>query len=305
MLQYSGVIFLRNFWGAVCLSSASAIWGGMYVVSKYVLDYIPPMTLVNIRMVIATLVLWLVLWWSGEKRIAVKDFKEIALIGLIGFTISIGSQFMGTKLSTASLGAIVTSTSPSFMVLFAWLINKERASAAQIIGLVLATIGVLIIAGMGWYTNTEATLTGILFLLIAAITWALYTMLCKHTADRYSSLAVTCYAAMFGTLFTFPITLWELSNHPAFFGDLRIVAGILYLGIVSTALAFYLWNKGFILVPAGTAAVYFFLQPVFGAVLGWGFLGERMTLATLGGAGIILLGVVYSTLVVERIKLIK
>ena len=50
--------------------------------------------------------------------------------------------------------------------------------------------------------------------------------------------------------------------------------GILYLGVVSTALAFYLWNKGFTLLDASTGSLFFFAQPVVGAVLGWLLLGE-------------------------------
>jgi drug/metabolite transporter (DMT)-like permease len=295
-----GVFYLQSIWGALCLSTASAIWGGMYVVSKYVLEYVPPMTLVNIRMAIAAVVLGILVWRSKEKRVASHHVAKTAMLGFIGFTVSIGSQFIGTKLSTASMGAIVTSASPSCIVLFAWLLNHEKIGVPQVAGLLLATMGVGVIAGFQGDQQTGHGLLGIGFLVIAAVTWALYTVLSKQMAEQYSTLVITYYAAVFGTIFTLPVSLWELHYYDVFLQDWHIAAGIMYLGIISTALAFYLWNKGFTMVSSGTGAVYFFLQPVFGAVLGWAFLGEQISVSTLLGAGIILLGVGCSTLFTPR-----
>jgi len=71
--------------------------------------------------------------------------------------------------------------------------------------------------------------------------------------------------------------------------------GTLYLGVVSTALAFYLWNKGFTLMDAATGSLFFFAQPVVGAVLGWLLLGESLTARFLLGTGVIIAGGVLAT----------
>jgi drug/metabolite transporter (DMT)-like permease len=73
-------------------------------------------------------------------------------------------------------------------------------------------------------------------------------------------------------------------------------AAVLYLGVVATAGAFYFWNKGLSLVEAGTASVFFFLQPVVGALLGWLVLGEQLTTSFFIGGGVILLAVVIASL---------
>lgn len=70
--------------GAICLSLAASIWGGMYVVSKYVLDFIPPLTLVWLRFIIAFVVLYMILKIAEKKQkktVTIRK-KELAIIRL-------------------------------------------------------------------------------------------------------------------------------------------------------------------------------------------------------------------------------
>ncbi|RYD05997.1 hypothetical protein N752_06465 [Desulforamulus aquiferis] len=112
--------------GAFYLSLAAGIWGGMYVVSKYVLDFVPPLTLVVLRFIIAATVLGLIFYYKKDRRVEKEDLKLVAWLGFIGYTVSIGAQFAGTWLSSAHMGAVITSASPAFIVLFGALLLKER-----------------------------------------------------------------------------------------------------------------------------------------------------------------------------------
>ena len=113
--------------GALFLSLAASIWGAMYVVVKVVVEVVPPMELVWMRYVIAVITLAIIGFCMKQSwRIAKKDWLIIFLVGLIGNTISIVTQEMGTMLSTAQMGAIITSTTPAFIVLFARLILKKK-----------------------------------------------------------------------------------------------------------------------------------------------------------------------------------
>ena len=76
--------------------------------------------------------------------------------------------------------------------------------------------------------------------------------------------------------------------------DGGIVAGVLFLGLVSTAGAMYLWNYAFAKLPAATASLTFFAQPVVGSLLGWAFLGERITPLFLAGGALIGAGLVIA-----------
>ncbi|WP_232697754.1 DMT family transporter [Brevibacillus daliensis] len=285
-----------NQWlGAVYLSLAAAIWGGLYVVSKVVLDVVPPFTLLVIRFGIAFLVLGIPVIVT-RQFIPKKEIPLLILVGIVGVTISIGAQFVGTNLSSAHMGAVITSASPAFILLFAFWLLKERLTVLQVGGILLATLGVLLIIGLPHESLQPEAITGNLILLIAAVSWGLYTVLCKHLSASYSSLSITAYVALFGMISSSPLMIWELTTSPISWSfSLDIWAGILYIGVISTAGAFYLWNKGFQLVHAGKGAGFFFVQPIVGALLGWLLLGENLHLSFLIGSFIIFLGVALTT----------
>ncbi len=277
--------------GGLFLSLAAAIWGGVYVISKIVLDIIPPFTLLVIRFAIALLVLG-VFVVARKEYVARKDMPLMMLIAFVGMTISIGAQFLGTKLSSAHMGAVITSASPAFIALFAVMLLKERLSVKQVSGIVIATLGVLVVVGMPDTAGESTAFTGNLILLVAALSWGYYTILCKRATRQYTSLSITAYAALFGTVFTLPMMVWELSTTEVDWSfGWEIWASVLYIGIISTAVAFYLWNKGFEMLSAGSAAVFFFVQPIIGALLGWLLLNETLDLSFVLGAICILLGV--------------
>ncbi|MBM7362616.1 DMT family transporter [Priestia taiwanensis] len=285
--------------GAICLSLAASIWGGMYVVSKFVLEYIPPMTLVWLRYIIAFIFLFFIL-----KIIERKDNKKLSLnkkdwillcgIGFVGYFVSISFQFIGTKLSDAHTGALITSATPAFISIFAHFILKEKINTKKVISLILATLGVITI--IGWDIGASNYLFGSIILVGAAITWALLSVYVKVASDTMSSLTITTYAIFFALIFTTPFMLWETQHIEIYYTDIYIILGVLYLGTISTAGAFFLWNKGMELIDAGIGALFFYFQPVVGAFLGWLLLNETLDINFFVGGCLILVGVFIVTL---------
>ncbi|ALQ68950.1 DMT family transporter [Bacillus thuringiensis] len=266
--------------GAICLSLAASIWGGMYVVSKYVLDFIPPLTLVWLRFIIAFVVLYMILKIAEKKQkkkvtIRKKDWLLFAWIGFIGYFISITCQFIGTKLSDAHTGSLVTSATPAFMVIFAAIILKEKLTARRFLSTIIATIGVIIV--IGWDIEIGSYFIGTIILVGAAITWALLSIYVKIASAQFSSLVITTYAIFFSLFFITPFMIWEFQSNPIEHMNLYVVLGVLYLGIVSTAGAFFLWNKGLELMDASIGSLFFFFQPIVGSLLGWFLLNETLS----------------------------
>lgn len=266
--------------GAICLSLAASIWGGMYVVSKYVLNFIPPLTLVWLRFIIAFVVLYMILKITEKKQkktvtIRKKDWLLFAWIGFIGYFISITCQFIGTKLSDAHTGSLVTSATPAFMVIFAAIILKEKLTARRLLSTIIATIGVIIV--IGWDIEIGSYFIGTIILVGAAITWALLSIYVKIASARFSSLVITTYAIFFSLFFITPFMIWEFQSNPIEHMNLYVVLGVLYLGIVSTAGAFFLWNKGLELMDASIGSLFFFFQPIVGSLLGWLLLNETLS----------------------------
>jgi drug/metabolite transporter (DMT)-like permease len=246
-----------------------------------------------IRYAIALPVLWIAVRLSHTDGIQRADWPKLALTAFVGFGVSLLAQFVGTKLSTAAAGALITSATPAFIILFAWLILHERASGRQWLGLGIATIGVLVVSLLGDQPVTEEAtnpLLGNLLLIVAAVTWALYSVLVKLNAQKYTALAITLAVTAFGIPIIAPIAAIELQAQSIGTITLPVGFGLLYIGIGSTALAFFLWNKSFELLDAATASLFFFAQPVVGVLLSAIFLGQTLGWSFVVGGGLILLG---------------
>lgn len=295
-----------TYQGALYGLSAAAIWGGMYVVSDVVLKVIPPFTLLTIRLILGSLVLGAILWrYPGKRWPERAELLQVLGVGLLGFGISVGAQFVGTDKSTAVNGALVTSASPAFILLFAALILREKLTQRHILAVVLASIGVLVIVDLSKADFGSQTFLGDVALAIAAVTWGLYSVLVRRVSTQIDTLLVTLIAFAGGMLLTIPAAGIELTQRPVGKIDTGIVLGILYLGIVSTAGAMWLWNRAFALVDASVASLFFFAQPLTGALLAVIFLGQKMTANLWIGGGLIVLGVLISVIQPRSIRLPK
>ncbi|GAB6157199.1 DMT family transporter [Desulfotomaculum varum] len=281
--------------GAFYLSLAAAIWGGMYVVSKFALTTVPPFTLLFLRYLVAALVLGWILWRQQEKLLPDTARGLILQVGLVGYFLSIAAQFIGTKLSSAHMGAVITTLSPVFLSAFAVVILKERLTVKQAVAMAVALAGVLVVVGVPGRQGEPSALTGNLFLLAAALSWGYYSVISRKVSTLYSPLQITTWGILIATLFTFPCLYFEYGQwSPADLLQLPIILSVLYIGIISTALAFFSWNKGLALVPSHQAGVFLFLQPVVGTLLGWFFLDEHLSGSFFIGSLLIMAGVYYN-----------
>lgn len=269
---------------------AAAIWGGMYVVSKVVLGVIPPFTLLGLRLLLGAAALgsWLAVR-KGFPRLSRAQWVQLLAIGVLGYGISLGFQFSGTRLSTAANGAVITAATPALVYLFAWPLLRERVSGRRLLALLLSTIGVLLVVDPRQAQLDANLLLGNLFLVAAAVTWALFSALVRRATQQIDALSFTFVAFLGGLLVALPAGGWELRTESLGIVDPGILIGVLYLGVVSTAVAAYLWNKAFELLEAGVASLTFFAQPLVGVGLGALLLGERLTPLFLAGAFLILL----------------
>lgn len=284
---------MERITGILAGLTAAAIWGGMYVVSKVVLDVVPPFALLSLRLVLGAGLLGLI--WAVRRSPWPPRSAVLRTLGVgaIGFGVSLGLQFVGTRLSTASNASLVTSASPAFMVLFAvWLLG-ERASPRRLVALVCASIGVVAVIDPSRAGLDLSALWGNLALLGAALTWGLFSVLVKAVTRWGGVLQVSLITFMGGMLIAAPASAVEARWLPIGRITPTIILGVLYLGFVSTALAMYLWNKSLALLDASVVSLLFFAQPLVGSGLGALLLGETLTVgfwlgALLIGAGLLL-----------------
>ncbi len=281
--------------GPFYLALAASIWGGMYVASKYALQTIPPFTLLFIRFFIAAVILLVWCRWSGVKIIPKEDRGLLFQIGFFGYFLSIAAQFIGTKLSSAHLGAVITTLSPVFQSLFAILLLRAKISGRQLLAIGISMAGVLIITGPTGLGQSEALNPGNLFFLLAAGLWGYYSVLSKQAAARHTPLQITTWGILWATVLAFPAAwaernAWDMAGA---LSSLPVWLSILYVAIISTTIAFFCWNKGIALTHPHQAGLFFFLQSVVGSILGLLILGEALTWAFAAGSLLIFGGVYY------------
>ncbi len=294
-------MFKADIRGAIYGLTAAAIWGGMYVVSDVVLRTIPPFTLLSIRLIMAVIILGvLVHGMPDTARPTRAGMLRLLGVGVLGFGISVGAQFVGTDKSTAVNGTLVTSASPAFILIFAALLLRERLTTIRIIAVALATIGVIVIIDPANANFGSETFFGDMALAVAAITWGLYSVLVRRVSAHFDTLIVSYYALMGGLILTIPAAALELTSRPVGAIDLGTVVGILYLGVVSTAVAMWMWNRAFALVDASVASLFFFAQPLVGTLLSALLLNQQMTTNLWIGSALIIAGVLFSLIRIDR-----
>ena len=282
--RYNRRLMNRTLMGILCGLGAASIWGGMYVVSKVVLEVIPPFSLVTLRLILGALALVIALFFRGFPMISRRKVIYVLGVGFVGYGISLSLQFLGTKLSTAANGSLVTSATPAFVLLFAWILLKERITARRLIALGLATLGVIAVIDPRSAQLKPDLFLGNLMLLGAGVTWALYSVLVRRVTQDVDVLLFSLIAFLGGLPVSVPAGIRELSTVGVGTISIGIIGGILFLGVISTALAMVLWNTAFAYVDANLASLTFFAQPIVGTLLGWLFLGETITpLFLLGG----------------------
>lgn len=280
---------MRNLlMGSFFLSLAGSIWGAMFIAVRLSIFVIPPVPLVWMRYGTALVALFvLMLVTRPSWYIAPKDRKCLVAVALIGQVASIVTQETGTMLTSAQAGSVITAATPAFMVVFGCVILHERFTVGRALSVLAATVGVLFIVFDPDHFEVHAF--GGIFLTVAAVTWALMSVLVKFLA-HYSVITVTFYAVLVAFLALTPYALhWLLCRaDPAAMTDPSIWGSVLYLGFVSTTAGFCLWNKGLSYMDASIGGLFLFFQPIVGTVLGALFLDEPVT--AYFGAGFALIG---------------
>jgi drug/metabolite transporter (DMT)-like permease len=285
----------RTTLGTLSGLGAASIWGAMYVVSKVILDIIPPFALITTRLLLGSLTLYVVLLLRGGYSMSRRDFTRVFGVGMIGYGVSLGLQFIGTKMSTAANGALVTSATPAFVLLFAYLLLGEPIGRTRVIALIVSTIGVVAVIDPSHAALDASLFWGNVALLGAAVTWALYSVLIRHVTRNLDVLAVSLVAFLGGLPISVPAGALEVARLGIGTITPWVIAGVLFLGIVCTALAMFLWNNAFALLDASQASLTFFAQPVVGTLLGWFILGEAITPLFILGGILIGIGIVLSS----------
>jgi drug/metabolite transporter (DMT)-like permease len=274
------------------------IWGSSFAVTKASLAQVPPITFALIRFTIASVTLLgmaLARRRAGARSRPAPAWHMLALLGLTGVTLYYVTSNLALYYATASQGALVQSAIPAVTAVLAAIVLKERLNTRQMGGIGLSVVGVVVVvAGSPASGEARNPLLGAALMFGAVLVWALYTVIAKRLAQTDPYL-LTAYSAVLGTMFLAPLALIELRGHPLPTIGLADWLRLLYLGTLSSAIGYFLYNWSLTHLNAGQAASFVNLMPIAGIVIAILFLGEHVVALQIAGGAVVLAGVWLAT----------
>ena len=269
-----------------------ALWGGSFIASKVGLDGLYPVELATLRFAIAVpLLVFITLIIEGRKafQIAWRDLPVLVVMALTGVTLQYIVQFVAMTITSVTDTALLINMGTFFVLIPAAIFLKEKLSPDNILGIVMAFAGAVLVATNGNFALTPS-LIGDGLVLICAVMWAAYILVGNKLAGKYSVLSQLNYIFIIGFIGLLPV--YFLTPHHAFGGFTATTwECILYLAIVCSVIAYFFFNDSIIKLGPSKAAIYQYLEPFFAIVLAVLLLSEPLTAAIVLGAAFIVAGI--------------
>ncbi|MGW2788610.1 DMT family transporter [Streptomyces sp. NPDC001251] len=280
--------------GLALAAVATVVWSGSFVASRALHESVPPIQAAFWRWLIAiAAVAPFAIRETWRQRALIRShLGYLTVASLLGITVynTLVNQ-AGTSTSAGNMGMIMAA-SPVLMAVHERL-TGGRLGARRTIGLLVAVAGVLLLVSKGSLTLDLAP--GDLWMVAAALSFASYSVLLRRRPAELGSLTFLLSTFVLGALMLAPAYGVSLAVQGGFEVRAATVGPLLYVGVLSSAVAFFAWNKAISLIGAAHAGVVYYLQPVCVALLSYPLLGEAMGPAQLVCMALILGGVVLGS----------
>jgi drug/metabolite transporter (DMT)-like permease len=265
--------------GALVL--AALFWGSAATFIKFALDSWQPMTLLTVQLLGANLVLWITLLVRGYRR--PSQLGRLALIGLLEPGLCYALITIGLQYTTAANAAVIAGLESCLVVVLAAIFLRERIAGRGILGLLLAVVGVLALAGA--HPDSPVNIGDVLTL-AGILSAAVYVLVARGIAGTVDSLTMTAHQFAFGLAVILPFGLVEgpsaTRDHSA--GDWLTAISI---GVIGFAGSFLLYNYALAHVRASRAGIVLNLMPIFGVASAVVVLDEWITVWQACGAALV------------------
>jgi len=273
------------------------IWGSSFSITRSVMGRLPPFFFAFMRFSVATLSL-LFYWFLQRRKITWPDklpWFTLFCMGLTGVTFFYIFFNWSLLYTNASTGAMLQGFIPACIVLLAVIFLGEKISVRQLLGIIVSLVGVVLVSsGSVPAAIGDRPLLGNFLMIVSVISWAIYTILSRKTAQIHP-LIVTSIISVIGTVLLIPAVLVESRGQvwPVMSGMDWL--STLYLGILASAIGYFLYNRALEHLTASQVGIFLNLDPVVGAVIAVVVLKESIGLWQIAGVVLILGGVWWSS----------
>ena len=263
-------------------------WGLGFTLAKVGMEQFPPLLIMSIRFGIAGLVL---VWFTKPPW---GHMREIFLVALIGSTIQYGLTYNGLKGIDASTAAILVQLEGPILALMGAILLKEKLGLMRILGMVLAFVGVFIIAGE---PRLEGHMNSVILLVAGSAVWAVAQIMISRLKNL-SGITILAWVAIMATpqmllgSFFIEDSQWQAISTASLI-DWSI---IIYLALIMTVVGYSVWYHLLSSVDVSKVSPFLMLLPITSIIAGMILLDEKLTLPMIIGGLLIMTGVA-STLI--------
>jgi len=271
------------------------LWAGNFVVGRAISSHGVPLRLSLWRWSLAALILSpfvLKPIWQ-QREIIKKHFWKIVILAFFSITAFNSLAYIAVQYTTATNATLLNSFIPIFIIIISTLFFKEKTSKKQIIGIFVSLIGVFVILTR-LDKEVFAALTinkGDLWMLLAALDWAIYSVLLKHLRPKeLRPLPFLGIMVFLGTIILIPILFWNPFEEQPIIWTNEMIKAVAYIAIFPSIISYLSWNYGIQKLGAAIGGQYIHLMPLFGTLMAVAFLGESIQLFHFVGAVFIAFG---------------
>lgn len=276
---------LKNW---ILLILLGAVWGSAFMFIKISADDFGPILLVNLRLLLAGALFLPFLLQKKYLAYFKSHFSGILILGIFS------NAFPFTMFSYASLGAtsnmlgILNGTTAFMTMVVAYFWLKESITPKQIFGIILGFLGILVLVNPA---NGSATLGASGFALVGALSYSFSGVYIQKYQLNANKFVLIGWAMLFGGLFLIPLSFFNLPDQ---IPDNNAIAALLWLGIVSTGIAYLGYIRLIEQIGAVRTSTVTYLLPVFSIIWGSIFLQEKITWIIFGGFIFVMIGMYFA-----------
>lgn len=263
----------------------AAIWGCNFIFVKLGVMEVPPLFLCALRFLFASIPAVFFFKWPKAS------FKMVALYGLVMFALQFSLIFSSFDAGmTAGMASLVAQTQIFFSVFFAVLFLGERPALWQIVGALVAFMGILLVAS---HVDSNMTLPGFLLVIGAAATWGFGNLITKKLS-HVNMISLVVWGSLISCLPLFVVSYLvegpeRITNSMHNFSWVAVVS-LVYIVIASTWIGYGLWNWLLSRYSVTAVVPFTLLVPVFGILSSVVILGESFELWKIAASALVIVG---------------
>lgn len=270
------------------------IWAVNLSLIKFSLREFTPHGFNGIRLALSAAIFIVILAFRrGGFSLGRGDFLKVGVLGLLGTTIYQLLFIQGISRTQATTTSMIMPMTPVFIAVLSSVFKLERIHWAAWLGIAVSFLGVyLLVTGQNGHLGFNwQSVKGDVFILLANLAWAFYTVLSKPLLERIPPLKLAGLSAGIGTVFYLPFAAADVGRVSWTSISAGAWASLLYSAVLAIVVGFIVYSSSVRTVGNTKTGIYSNLNPVFAVVFAWFFLSERITALEAGGGFVIFLGV--------------